>query len=213
MENATEALKMGAAVLMFVLALSVSLNAFGEARQTSQILLNYKDKEYNYTYVEDNGTTSRTVSAESIIPSIYKAYKENFKIIFKKSPDEALEIYKKKGKSICYIDLQKESLANDSQKEIFINSLWNLDKSFILAIIFIKAILYGKNRCSNWDEINNKFFNNEINLHEEGLYDIIKGKQFTEYLGVYYQNEVSGITESSNVNDPEKRVITYIQNN
>lgn len=196
MENATEALKMGAAVLMFVLALSVSLNAFGEARQTSQILLNYKDKEYNYTYVEDNGTTSRTVSAESIIPSIYKAYKENFKIIFKKSPDEALEIYKKKGKSICYIDLQKESLANDSQKEIF-----------------IKAILYGKNRCSNWDEINNKFFNNEINLHEEGLYDIIKGKQFTEYLGVYYQNEVSGITESSNVNDPEKRVITYIQNN
>ena len=196
MENATEALKMGAAVLMFVLALSVSLNAFGEARQTSQILLNYKDKEYNYTYVEDNGTTSRTVSAEAIIPSIYKAYKENFKIIFKKSPDEALEIYKKKGKSICYIDLQKESLANDSQKEIF-----------------IKAILYGKNRCSNWDEINNKFFNNEINLHEEGLYDIIKGKQFTEYLGVYYQNEVSGITESSNVNDPEKRVITYIQNN
>ena len=91
MENATEALKMGAAVLMFVLALSISLNAFGEVRQTSQILLNYKDKEYNYTYVEGNGSTNRVVSAESIVPSIYKAYKENFKIIFKTSQNEPLE--------------------------------------------------------------------------------------------------------------------------
>lgn len=194
MENATEALKMGAAVLMFVLALSISLNAFGEVRQTSQILLNYKDKEYNYTYVDGNGSTNRVVSAESIVPSIYKAYKENFKIIFKTSQNEPLELYKKNGESICYIDLNRESLANDSQKEEF-----------------IKAILYG-NKCSDWDEINNKYLNNGIRLHEEGLYDIIKGKQYTEYLGIYYENELSGITETSNVNEQEKRVITYIQN-
>lgn len=194
MENATEALKMGAAVLMFVLALSISLNAFGEVRQTSQILLNYKDKEYNYTYVEGNGSTNRVVSAESIVPSIYKAYKENFKIIFKTSQNEPLELYKKNEESICYIDLNGESLANDSQKEEF-----------------IKAILYG-NKCSDWDEINNKYLNNGIRLHEEGLYDIIKGKQYTEYLGIYYENELSGITETSNVNEQEKRVITYIQN-
>lgn len=85
MENATDALHMAAAVLIFVLALSISINAFGEVRQTSQTILEYKDREYDYSYVEDNGTTQRIVSAETIIPSIYRAYKENYKIVFKES--------------------------------------------------------------------------------------------------------------------------------
>ena len=34
MENATDALKMAAAVLIFVLALSISINAFGGAGRT-----------------------------------------------------------------------------------------------------------------------------------------------------------------------------------
>ena len=80
MENAADALKMAAAVLIFVMALSISINAFSEVRQTSQTILDYKDREYDYTYVDDNGgTTTRIVSAETIVPSIYKAYKENYK--------------------------------------------------------------------------------------------------------------------------------------
>lgn len=82
MENAAEALKLAAAVLIFVVALSISINAFGEARKTSQIILDNRDREYDYTYVEENGTTQRIVGAETIIPSIYKAYKENYKIVF-----------------------------------------------------------------------------------------------------------------------------------
>lgn len=82
MENAVEALKMAAAVLIFVVALSISINAFGEARKTSQTILDNQDREYDYTYVEDNGTTQRIVGAETIVPSIYKAYKENYKIVF-----------------------------------------------------------------------------------------------------------------------------------
>ena len=82
MENAAEALKMAAAVLIFVLALSISINSFSEVRQTSQTILNYRDREYDTTYVEDNGSTERIVGAETIIPTIYKSYKENYKIIF-----------------------------------------------------------------------------------------------------------------------------------
>ena len=40
MENAADALKMAAAVLMFVLALSVSIVSFGQARQASDVILN-----------------------------------------------------------------------------------------------------------------------------------------------------------------------------
>lgn len=85
MENAAEALKMAAAFLIFVVALSISINAFGEARRTSQTILDNRDREYDYTYVEDNGTTERIIGAETIVPSIYKAYKENYKIVFKDS--------------------------------------------------------------------------------------------------------------------------------
>ena len=102
MENAADALQMAAFVLIFVLALSISINAFGEARQTSQIILDYKDREYDYTYVEDNGeTTERIVSAETIIPSIYKAYKENYKIVFKDKKGERTCIISK-DRSNCY---------------------------------------------------------------------------------------------------------------
>ena len=82
MENAADALQMAAAVLIFVLALSISINAFGEARQTSQMLIEYNDREYDTTYIEQNDGTQRTVSVESIIPNIYKAAKENNKIVF-----------------------------------------------------------------------------------------------------------------------------------
>ena len=88
MENAAEALKMAAAVLIFVVALSIAINSFGQARQTAQLILDYTDREYDYTYVEENKDsngdvmTERIVSLESIIPTIYKAYRENFKIVF-----------------------------------------------------------------------------------------------------------------------------------
>lgn len=83
MENATDALHMAAAVLIFVLALSLSINAFGEVRQTAQTIIQYKDREYDYSYVEANDNkTERIVGLESIVPTIYKAYKENYKIIF-----------------------------------------------------------------------------------------------------------------------------------
>ncbi len=130
MENVTEALQMAFGVLVFVVALSISINAFGEARQTSQIILDYRDREYDYTYVGDNDRTmERIVSAETIIPSIYKAYKENYKIVFKDDKGNGLELYTKaetnnrgNEKSICSIDLEKDIVGNDEQKEKFIRA-------------------------------------------------------------------------------------------
>ena len=39
MENAADALKMAGAVLMFVIALSVSIVSFGQVRQASDVIL------------------------------------------------------------------------------------------------------------------------------------------------------------------------------
>ena len=102
MENATEALKMAANVLIFVLALSISMNAFASVRRTSEIILTYKDREYDYSYVTE-GENERIVSSETIVPSIYKAYKENYKIVFKTTKiDQSKGLYQKKNTQTRY---------------------------------------------------------------------------------------------------------------
>lgn len=197
MENAADALKMAAAVLIFVLALSISINAFGEVRKTSQVLLDYQDREYDYTYVEENGSTERIVGLETMIPTIYKLYKENYKIIFESRTIAVNGVYKKinadsSSTKINYIDLEKEVFATDKRKEEF-----------------IMAILYG----ANTDTKTTFRTVSRIDLNDRGLYDIIKGKRFKEKLGVYYQEEVQGESggesNTPDSNKTKKRVITY----
>ena len=202
MENAAEALKMAAAVLIFVLALSISINSFSEVRQTSQTILNYRDREYETTYVEDNGSTERLVGAETIIPSIYKIYQENYKIIF--NINSIGYLYKKKitegeekgqDEEINYIDLQKEVLGNESEKQRF-----------------IQAILYGVNSFEGKSDVVKEFKNLGIEFNNpNGIFEIIKNKKYKESLGVYYQEEVDSDSASkiSENNKTKKRVITY----
>ena len=198
MENAADALKMAAAVLIFVVALSISSTAFGEARATATTILEYRDREYDYTYVDGSESTQRTVGLETIVPTIYRSYKENYKIVFDSNLIGGEGVYKKKNAETgdndpCYyIDLEKETLGNDSQKERF-----------------ILAILYGE-KSENFTEIKNEFKNLGISLNSEGIYDKIQG-EVVENLGIYYQEDQGNDQQSNvpNVNKTVKRVITY----
>ena len=195
MENVTDALKMAVGVLIFVLALSISINAFGQARKAATTILEYGDREYDYTYVEESESTERTVGVETIIPSIYKAYKENYKIIFDtvhiSSSNGLYQKRNEEGKMIPVfeIDLEKEVLGNDTQKEQFIN-----------------AILYGAD-----NDTKTAFMTNlGISLNDNGIYDTIKEKEFKESLGIYYQDSDGTENEGvPNANKIKKRVITY----
>ena len=209
MENAADALKMAAAVLVFVLALSISINAFGQARKTAKTILEYKDREYDYTYINDGEGTSesnnRIVSAETIIPSIYKAYKENYKIVFDFIDRKPLyKITKNDGTEInkFSIDLANESHASDEAKEKF-----------------LLVLLFGANKVLE-NDAQKKAFSNQYEIKPEDLnfepiYDrIVNSKnKFIEHIGVYYEDEISGSTDAPNVNNPKKRVITYEERN
>ena len=179
MENAAEALKMAFGVLVFVLALSISVNAFSEARQVSQTIINYRDREYDTTYVDEysytdasgNLITQRVVSLETIIPTIYRAYKENYKIIFDfgtyyteglfKQINHTTNIYE----PVNYIDEKDQTLGGDKQQ-----------------IEFITDILYGTTDTTKY---------NGRRLNTTGLYDIIKDREwkFKESIGLYYEAE------------------------
>ena len=226
MENAVDALHMAAGVLIFVLALTISISAFTQTRVTATTLLDRQDREYEYTYVEENfdsegnAVTERIVGLESIVPSIYKAYKENYKIIFDDDGDTSNinarqilgddnsngGIYRRRddaGDWVCVysIDLQNEVLGNDTQKEQF-----------------LMAILYGKD-YEEFNTVRTNFVDNlGIYLNEEGIYDkiISNGTALKESLGTYYQEEapIGGVTDTDidsvpDANKTLKRVITY----
>ena len=197
MENAAEALKMAAAVLIFVMALSISINAFGEARQSAQIILDSNDREYDYTYIAGSNQTQRIVRGEAIVPAIYKAYKENYKIVFKDRSGNSIGLYRKNGIIVSNIDLENEVLGSNEQKEKFIKLLLKGTKNLVASSEDGKA---NKNLQENGID---------LSLNEDGLYDIIKTKSFREALGVYYQEEIQGESNTPNANKTQKKVITY----
>lgn len=198
MENAAEALKMAFGYLMFVLALTISISSFSQARETIEAVITMKDRETEYTYVE--AQDKKVVEIETIIPTIYKAYKENFRIIFYKSyVDEnnnepyylyySVDKYNSNIKTpINYIDLEQEILA-DSQEAIE-----HID------------ILLNKRPT----DVNNKYYNQF--MYQDGLYNELKDKKFEEILGEYYleDSQAGHETDTIEANKTKKRIITYI---
>ncbi len=85
MENAVKALEMAFAVMIFIIALSVSMYAFNNAKKTSDIMLYAQDKTNYYEYQGAKGKTAedRIVGLETIIPTVYKYYKENYTVLFR----------------------------------------------------------------------------------------------------------------------------------
>ena len=216
MENVADALKMAADFLVFITALAIGIASFSQARSTAQILLNYTDREYETQYVESTSTTDRVVGAETIIPTIYRAYKENYKIMFYENDGSPMSLFTKKDskgteKDINYIDLGSDSkilsLADDAKKDDF-----------------IMVLLYGKKAeektvTTGGEDFIKKMKNEQgINLSEAGIYDTIKSSKFIEKFGVYYPDEERESSdtgdESSNTNVPtankdKKRIISY----
>ena len=205
MENAVEALKMAFGYMMFVLALTISISSFSQARETIDAIITIKDKETNYTYVEPE--EKKIVGIETVIPTMYKAYKENFRVVFYKSyTDEAnnepYPLYKSfdryevpsptSGTEINYIDLELE-------KEDFSGSQ--------AAIEHLNLILNKRpNSMLTTDKNYYKF------IYPNGLYNELKDKKFEEILGEYYleDSQAGHETDAIEANKTKKRVITYI---
>ena len=85
MENAADALKMAGAVLIFVLALSIIILALGQVRESADTIIDYRDRETLYIagdYYYKSTDTVRNVNLETIIPSVYRAYLEEYIIVF-----------------------------------------------------------------------------------------------------------------------------------
>lgn len=102
MENAVDALKLAFYVILFVLALSLSIGLFSKARETSDMVIQAADESRYYQYeqitTEDAANNvdeagNRIVGLETIIPTLYKYDKERYRVEFKDASGNPLTIY------------------------------------------------------------------------------------------------------------------------
>lgn len=209
-ENIADALKMAGSVLLFVMGLSIAILAFSQARESMDIVLSYSDRESlsiegnpRFYYLSKDNDTSRYVGKETIIPAIYRAYKENYKIVFKFPDDYYLfnqEVKNAKGlnkeKKISTLDLANQSLSSDLASRQFLN-----------------GIIYGDFEYENEKSKNDYINKFKITPNDISLYQYLTEKESTykikEYLRTYYIEDVNGTSEVNAVNKTEKRVITY----
>lgn len=117
MENAADALKMAGAVLLFVIALSVVMTMFSKVRQTASAVIQTQDETSYYDYIEAT-EKNRIVGMETILPTMYKYYKENYAIVFRRSDKSPLPIYmsnvEKKYWNTDYLKEVTENRGRDS---------------------------------------------------------------------------------------------------
>lgn len=103
MDNAIHAIMMAFGMMVFVIALTATMYLITVISSTSQVLLYVTDKTNYYDNIEINEgsgeeITTREVNVETIIPTLYRYYKENF----------AVEIFNRAGELVQIFDVNIE---------------------------------------------------------------------------------------------------------
>lgn len=197
MENAVQALKIAFAVMMFALALALSISSFSSARTSIDVIMNLKDSRTQYSYIDSSEKIK--VGIEKVIPTLYSAYYENFKVVFLDSAGLPLPLY-------YALDTDGEIKKDENGSYITINTI-DLESEVHLskteAIKHLSMIL-GKKEDAD-EKYQNEF------KYEDGLYKELEKYKFVEYLGEYYQEDAMAgeETDALEINKTKKRVITY----
>lgn len=195
MENAVDALKIAFAIMMFVAALSLSIFSLSKANSAVTAIIGLNDRELEYNYVEPNPTNTRTVGVETIVPTMYKAYKENFQIYFYDNMNNPLIIY-------YSIDSGGNRKKDKDGNEIGINYI---DGSEVFGSAQ-EAEAHLNRILGNPNTVDEKYKKQLNETYTDGLYKYLAEHKFTEQIGEYYQNDSENTPE---VNKTKTRVITY----
>ena len=221
MENAVDALKIAFGVFVFTMALSLSIYMFTMARETSDIVLQSSDVTTLMEYIETSDMIGedRIVGLETIIPTLYKYYKENYTVIFLKSDGTPLELYETQTNptlwspgytnkyyddnqdlKICSFDVDEETRRREPWTGNTNYYKQNLDM-FLSGGTFVSPSGNGM----DYDYSDNNGWGSR------SFIDKFSDSQFRESLGEYTYNDVQSTTgtETANVKPKKKRVIVY----
>lgn len=193
MEDAVDALKIGFAVMMFVMALTISVSSLSQANSAVKSVITLNDREIEYNYVEPNPENTRIVGVEAIVPTMYKAYKENFQIYFYEDANKTKPL-------VIYYEVKSNG------DRIGISCI---DGSEVFGTA--KEVEAHLNRIlGDPNNVEEKYKKQLNEKYTDGFYKFLAGKTFKEEIGEYYQNDSGNTPE---INKTKTRVITYTQVN
>ena len=221
MENAVDALKIAFAVFVFTMALGLAIYMFTEARITSDAVLQTSDVTEYMQYVESENIENedRIVGLETIVPTLYKYYKENYTVIFKNSDGSPLELYETQTNTnlwsagyinkyynnntdlrICSFDVDEETRRHEPWTGNTDYYKQNIDMFLSGGVFYYPN---GNGQSYDYSRI----------IGRGGFLEKYKDEQFRESIGEYIYNEVTADGDQSASGRTEvqrkKRVIIY----
>ena len=205
MENAAEALKIAFAVLLFVLALTLSISSFSQATRAVGVITTLKETQYTYVKpINSENDFSRIVGIETVVSTIYRVPEQSLKIYF----------FESDGKTPIYLyylaDVNGNLKYDNVNAKIPINYIdlknkYNIDTNSVDD--FISVLVGG---IYNNHALKEKYTNIELEekygerlINQNGLYEKFKNTRFLELLGEY--EEIEGTSTTT------QRVITFIE--
>ena len=191
MENAVEALKMAGFMILFIIALSITMITLTQAKTTADSLVKNQDRQQSYQYIEVTGdlskSLSRTVTLADIIPTLYRYAQEDYAVQFYTSSGSPLYVYES-GQIKNGVHVKKNDLDLDTEH-------W---------------LENGETRYEEWRGNTTK-----IKQHVDDVVEFLlanyKNSNFEEKLGTTEDYEESQDTNElvPVINKQYKRIITY----
>lgn len=191
MENAVEALKMAGFMILFIIALSITMIILTQAKTTADSLVKNQDRQQSYQYIEVTGdlskSLSRTVTLADIIPTLYRYAQEDYAVQFYTSSGSPLYVYES-GQIKNGVHVKKNDLDLDTEH-------W---------------LENGETRYEEWRGNTTK-----IKQHVDDVVEFLlanyKNSNFEEKLGTTEDYEESQDTNElvPDINKQYKRIITY----
>ncbi len=178
MENVSDALKMGAAALVFIIAFSVTMVMFSRAREATDAIIGGVDPNNYFARIGSlDATVTRVVGVETIIPTIYRYGQsdDNIQIKILATDGTVLQIFDKDIENLVGTDPGANPGADLSKNPnyyyiTYLNKLYN-DSSK-------DAYLFG----APWKGQNTKYYLDRINSY-------IYGKQSKYYKNINYSDK------------------------
>lgn len=230
MENASDAIIMAGAILIFVMALTITMNVFSQVRATIDTVVYTTDETNYYEYIgteDNNGIKNRRVGLETVIPTLYKYYKENYTVVFLDSNGDPLELYStktqpelwtgykdgkvppivskyygknsKENEKICSFDVDEETRRHEPWTGSTIDYKENLDK-------FLQGETFKAPSGNGMDYNYREYFTAGSFIAQ------YNGKTFIETIGEYSTNTKDSFASTLNQgirDNKNKRVIIY----
>ncbi len=185
MENATEALIMAGSVLLLIIALTVSISSLSNLRTQAQDIIMERDR------------VEITQDSEGSYINYIKNDDKDVRIV---GIESIISSIRRMWKEDYTIYLATNNLLTEIPQELRVSNVENLSNT---------QIIQGKNIIKlSQAGVGNQLVKDEKILTEIYNYSKVNDKKFKEYIGIYQNKAIEGVSEA---NKNTYKIITFVE--